>query len=238
MPIKKTTEQFIRDAVIKHGNKYDYSLVEYVGTHSKVKILCPSHGEFEQLPMDHIKGRGCSNCGKISSASTRRKQQNAFIEEATRLHNNKYDYVMVDYQNTCTKVKIICPNHGEFEQLPMNHLKLVGCPKCKTSKGETTIIRWLELADILYVREYRVPELGQKRFDFFLPKHNTFVEFDGIQHYQSYEKFGGPDGLRTIQESDSIKTKYCSDNQIKLVRIPYWKLNKISEIMTEAGILG
>lgn len=238
MPAKKTTERFIQDAVIKHNGRYDYSLVEYVGTHIKVKILCPVHGEFEQVPMDHIRGRGCSKCGKVSSASTRRKQHNSFVEEATRLHNNKYDYVLVDYQNTCTKVKIICPTHGEFEQLPMNHLKLVGCPKCKISKGETTIIQWLEFTNISYIREYRVPELGQRRFDFFLPDHNTFVEFDGIQHYQPYAKFGGLEGLQSIQESDSIKTKYCNDNQIKLVRIPYWKVNKISEIMTEAGILG
>ena len=113
-----------------HGDKYDYSLVEYNGTNSKVEIICPSHGSFEQTPNSHFIGSECGECSKISYRLKRGKKEKEFISEAEIIHGEIYNYQNIDYQNINTKVKIGCNIHGEFEQLPANHLKGHGCKKC------------------------------------------------------------------------------------------------------------
>ena len=79
-----TTEQFIKRAKLVHGNKYDYALVEYKNTATKVKIICPVHGIFEQRPNDHLNGKGCSKCSKKTSAKKRQKTTKQFIKEAKK----------------------------------------------------------------------------------------------------------------------------------------------------------
>ena len=130
MSQKLTTEEFIKKAREVHGDKYDYSKVEYVNNQTKVCIICKEHGEFWQRPLDHLKGHECSECGKIKNVESRRKTLDQFIDEARKLHGDKYDYSNVKYKNTSTKVCIICKKHGEFWQAPYTHLNGHGCPKC------------------------------------------------------------------------------------------------------------
>jgi predicted RNA-binding Zn-ribbon protein involved in translation (DUF1610 family) len=127
----KTTEQFVRDAKEKHGELYDYSLTEYINAHTSVTIICRIHGEFPQRPNDHLtgKGKGCPKCGGINRSDRRRKPLEMFIKEAKEKHGDVYDYSLVKYVNTSTKVTIICPQHGEFRQRPCDHLRY-GCRKC------------------------------------------------------------------------------------------------------------
>lgn len=120
---KKTTETFIRESRHIHGDFYDYSLSVYSGIKSKVVIVCPIHGRFEQRADAHLDGRGCIKCG--NSMST-----NDFISRCSSLHHNKYDYSLVDYTGSFNKVMIICKNHGQFTQSPHNHLQGAGCPAC------------------------------------------------------------------------------------------------------------
>ena len=128
-----TKEEFIENARSIHENKYDYSKVDYKNNYTKVCIICPKHGEFWQLPKCHLKGQGCPKCnGKI------KKSTEEFIEEARKVHGDKYDYSKVNYVTNHTKACIICPEHGEFWQSPLNHLHNHGCPMCsKTSKSNT-----------------------------------------------------------------------------------------------------
>jgi hypothetical protein len=121
-----TTEIFIKRSIVIHKNKYDYSLVNYKNSRTKVKIICPIHGEFEQLPNNHLTGQICNECFKKSKLLT----NEIFIKRSNIIHNNKYDYSLVEYKNNKTKVKIICPIHGEFEQQPSKHLGGGGCRKC------------------------------------------------------------------------------------------------------------
>ena len=130
MSQKLTTEEFNKKAREVHGDKYDYSKVEYVNNQTKVCIICKEHGEFWQRPLDHLKGHECSECGKIKNVESRRKTLDQFIDEARKLHGDKYDYSNVKYKNTSTKVCIICKKHGEFWQAPYTHLNGHGCPKC------------------------------------------------------------------------------------------------------------
>lgn len=123
---RHNTMDFIFHAKKKHGDKYDYSKVKYEDSYKKVKIICPVHGVFEQKPYHHLQGSGCPKCsGCIKKDTTR------FIEESEQIHENRYRYDMAVYVNNHTKVKIICPEHGVFEQLPSNHLtKKQGCIIC------------------------------------------------------------------------------------------------------------
>ena len=142
MAARKTTSEFIKDSKKIHGDKYDYSLVEYIGARTKVKIICPQHGEFEQRPGAHFNGgRGCKQCGFNIRQRLTTEQ---FIERARKLHGDKYDYSLVQYVNNRTKVKIICPKHGEFEQVPSSHCNGNGCKKC--NKGGWRFSDWYELA--------------------------------------------------------------------------------------------
>ena len=126
---KITTEEFIYRARKVHGDKYDYSKVNYLGSKKKVTIICPIHGEFEQLPFKHLQGNGCSKC------SNKLQDTETFIEKARKIHGDKYDYSKVEYVNNHTKVCLICPEHGEFWQTPMLHLLGHGCKHChKRSK--------------------------------------------------------------------------------------------------------
>jgi hypothetical protein len=145
---KKTTEQFVAEAITVHQTEhrepiYDYSKVEYITTHKKVHITCPklNHGMFEQTPSKHLCGQGCPKCGKTQNVKDRTKTQKQFISEAMCIHKNTnnepiYDYSNVKYVNNNIKICIICPklNHGKFEQTPANHLRNRGCPKCKCDK--------------------------------------------------------------------------------------------------------
>lgn len=123
--VKKTTESFIKEAVGKHGMRYDYSKVKYINNRTKVELICKKHGSFFQTPTNHLKGQGCPKC-----AGNKVLTLNEFISKANDIHNNFYDYSQVDYKNHDTKVNIICPVHGLFTQTPNGHLNGQGCPKC------------------------------------------------------------------------------------------------------------
>lgn len=120
-----------------HGNKYDYSKVDYIKAKSKVCIICPEHGEFWQTPDSHLKGSGCPVCGNINSSIKQTLSLADFIQKAKEIHDDKYDYSKVEYVNHQIKVYIICPEHGEFWQTPNNHLSGKGCPKC-IGRNKTT----------------------------------------------------------------------------------------------------
>ena len=118
-------EGFIQKAKEIHGDKYDYSKVEYINNHTKVCIICPEHGEFWQKPIHHTQGKGCPYCGGTKKLTTKE-----FVEKAKQIHGDRYDYSKVDYISAETKVCIICPEHGEFWQTPHAHLNGHRCPNC------------------------------------------------------------------------------------------------------------
>ena len=128
---KKTTEQFILESKNIFGDKYDYSKVEYKNYKEKVCIICPKHGEFWQSPGSHLQGQeGCKKCCNEKLGRNIFKTQDDFVKESRDVHGDKYDYSKVEYKGDKEKVCIICPEHGEFWQIPHNHLKGKGCPDC------------------------------------------------------------------------------------------------------------
>ena len=209
---------FIISSKLKYNNKYDYSLVEYKRIDEKVKIICDLHGTFEQKPCLHLK-KGCPICEGNMKLTT--EQVKIIFNE---IHDNKFDYSLVEYKGDKIKIKIICPYHGEFEQTPSYHKIGNGCPKCSESKGEKEISKYLKYHNVFYISQKKFlncKDIKTLVFDFYLPNINTCIEYDGRQHFISNEFFGGISRLKNQQKKDKIKNEYCLNNNIHLIRINY-----------------
>lgn len=123
------------------SRKFDYSLVEYKNVDSKVTIVCPIHGKFEQTPYHHLKSKyGCKKCGEKASAESKEKSTNDFITKARSVHGDTYDYSKTVYTKAKEKLEIVCPVHGVFEQLASGHLAGYGCFRCRNhGKGRVAM---------------------------------------------------------------------------------------------------
>ena len=131
---KITTKDFIEKAKTFHGNKYDYTFVDYINNTTPICIICPKHGEFWQIPATHYK-HDCPECGKdkkiLKLYGDNEKRTKDWIEKVKIIHGDKYDYSNSNYTNSYNKIKIICSIHGEFEQIANDHLGGSNCPKCQ-----------------------------------------------------------------------------------------------------------
>lgn len=218
---KLNTDEFIKRAKLVHGDKYDYSEVNYVNAITKVIIFHKEcQRKFEQIPNSHLSGRNCSLCCRTVKRTTEE-----FIKLAKMMHGNDYDYSGVDYVNNKTKVAIL---HNKCKkicyQVPINHLKGFGCYHCNVSKGALYIREFLRNKGIPFVMEHKYPDCRYKKplaFDFYLPEINMCIEFDGIQHFEPIEIFGGVEMFKLQIKKDMIKNIYCLDEKIHLLRIKY-----------------
>jgi hypothetical protein len=139
MAKRLTFQDFITKSKEVHGDKYDYSESEYVNSTTPIKIICNEHGPFYQKPIYHYMGSDCPICAEIKRRKSKTKTTEKFIEEAKRIHGDKYDYSRVEYKGNNRKVCIICPEHGEFWIKPNNHLsEKQGCPGCGGTKKLST----------------------------------------------------------------------------------------------------
>lgn len=121
------TSYYINEVKKIHGDKYNYSQVVYNNSFSRIKIICKVHDHlFNQLSNAHLQGQGCKLCAN----DLRKNDDVLFIEKCKKVHGDKYNYDLVDYVNSTTKIKVVCFLHGEFLQQAMAHSKGQGCPKC------------------------------------------------------------------------------------------------------------
>ena len=232
----KTIDQFIKESKIVHGDKYDYSLVDYKGSFDRVKIICKEHGIFEQQPSVHLSGHGCKKCANIITGNKLLSNTEDFIKKSIIVHNNFYGYNKTIYKNAISKVIITCPIHGDFEQITNSHLLGCGCSNCQKSKGELKIKKYLEDNNFIYKEQYRFDDcknLLPLPFDFYLPKYNLCIEYDGEQHFRKFRFEENDDELIIRQQRDKIKTKFCKNNKIKLLRIKYIDMKRIDKILNK-----
>lgn len=357
---KSNTEDFIKRSKIKHGNVYDYSMVEYKNNNTKVKIICQMHGVFEQIPRSHISGNGCYKCGKGTSnksnfeeksilkhgnkydysqvndenfqntkkvqvicpthgpffidpkrhlkgvgcsgcSGNRKLTTNEFIglskekyskynynydktiyngydkyctitcpkhgdflvnpslhlngvshckgcsdrkiwnfehflNSAKEIHGDKYKYDINSFKNSTTKTKITCIKHGDFYQSPESHIRQKsGCNICRESKGESAVFKFLTKHNIKFERYKKFDDckhIHKLVFDFFLPEVNICIEFDGVQHSEPRDHFGGETEFENTKIRDKIKNEYCDEKNIKLIRI-----SKINDIEIKLNFL-
>ena len=246
---RSNTDEFIEKAKKVHGDKYTYDKVVYgKDQRENVIITCPKlgHGDFSQKPWSHLQGReGCRDC----YLENKRSNTDKFIENAKKVHGDKYTYDNVDYKGSGEKVFITCKKHGDFPQPPYSHLRGDGCPFCRESKGELMVAKLLNTLEIQFVREKKFEDCKNSKvgryctrlpFDFYLPEFNAVIEYDGGQHFEPIKFWGGEERYKKTQITDEIKNKYCKDNGIKMIRIPYTiKFDDILPLLkNELGITG
>jgi very-short-patch-repair endonuclease len=173
-------------------------------------------------------GSGCFKC------DNKNKTTEEFIFGAKEIHGDRYDYSLTNYTRCKSKIKIICPIHGKFEQTPSDHLSGYGCKLCYESKGELRIKKYLDENKIKYVREKTFNNCKNKlplHFDFYLPQKSLLIEYDGQQHFKPIKFFGGENNFKIGQNNDKIKNNFAKDNNIDLLRIKYDQINNIEQIL-------
>lgn len=233
------TKSFIEKAIQIHGNLYDYSKVEYINNKVPVIIICPVHGEFTQSPENHLKGSGCKECASIQNNKSYDLYE--ILERCVDVHDNYYKYIYDpnSYKNERSKIKIICPKHGEFEQVAHSHLMGHGCPKCRESKGQLKVRTFLrdKFPNITFIEQYRDTFLGRLSYDFYLPSLKIAIEYNGAQHYMPVSIFGGEETFKKQVERDERKLNLSQENGILLVSIKYNRdkedLAKLEKIILE-----
>jgi Zn finger protein HypA/HybF involved in hydrogenase expression len=202
---KVNTDYFVQKSKEIHGDKYDYSLTEYVDSSKKVDVICKEHGVFSVLPNNHYK-QNCPKCKEKDRYLTTKD----FIDKACILHN-KYDYSETEYINSKTKVIIKCKEHGVFEQIPNDHLNGKGCPKCGLAynKMEDEIKEFIKSLNINIIENSKQIILPLE-LDIFIPSHNLAIEFDGLYwHSEVYKD----------KNYHLNKTELCQSKNIRLIHI-------------------
>lgn len=227
-----TKEDFILKARKVHGWKYDYSKVKYVNKKTPICIICPEHGEFWQTPDSHLQGNGCKKCTKEKLSNERLKTNEEWVNEVTKIHNNKYDYKKTVYKGYRKKVIITCPIHGDFEQLAYNHLQGKGCPKCRMSHLEIEIEKLLTENKINFIEQYRPKflNIGKSHLsvDFFLPDYNVAIECQGKQHFIKNTFYS--QNIERIIERDKLKKRLLENNGINVL---YYTNENVNEYFGE-----
>lgn len=213
---------WVNKAAKLYGQRYDYSDSIFTGSDDRVAIQCPVHGKFRQRVSFHLAGVGCKSCHLESRFRTSKD----FVLAAYSVHGDRYDYSRVEYRNNRKRVKIVCKKHGVFRVKPSSHVNhAVGCRKCKESKGEMAVGRYLDELGIAYISEYKLPDYLY-RYDFFLPNLNILIEFHGAQHYRPVRRFGGVKALTATRIRDAGKIVLAKANKLHLVVIPHTAMDK------------
>lgn len=205
-----TTEEFIQKAQAVHGDKYDYSKAEYVNSLTKVCIVCPEHGEFWQAPRKHLLGQGCNKCYRASLSQLYSMGKEKFIERATLIHNGFYDYSEVEYVNGHTRVKIICPIHGGFNQDPASHLQGHGCPICADIENGKKKRKWTYESCRAEAIKYRTKTEFQKGH---LGAYIYARKQGLLENFDWFEEIKKPNGYWTRERCEAESRKYKSKKE-------------------------
>lgn len=236
---KKTHEDFIKELRERHGDDYS-AISEYKNLRDKVLIKHESCGhEWLVSPVNILKKSGCPKCyGRVKKTTEQYKREVYAIV--------KHEYsVLGKYVNSIEKITMKHNSCGNiYEVNPASFLKGRRCAKCNSSIGEKRIQEWLDFYGVNYEKEYVFSDCKYRKqlpFDFALfDEHKDIkllIEFDGRQHFESIDFFGGEDALKENQKRDYIKNEYCNKNKIPLLRIPYTKINDIEDILEEVIVV-
>jgi very-short-patch-repair endonuclease len=227
-PLSK--DDFIEKSVAIHWDKYDYRESIYVKSNKKVKILCKEHGLFEITPNSHLMGHGCRKCAK-NHKYTIEDLNSIFID----IYNDNLKFDFFEYKNIKSKIIVNCKNHSYFETTAELLINGYGCSSCgKISLGEERISKYLLSNNIEYTKQKSFDDclfVNKLQFDFFIPSKNICIEYDGKQHFEPIEYFGGYESYIAQIKKDSVKNEFCESKKIKLIRIPYYEYENIEKIL-------
>lgn len=221
--LRRNTQEYIDD--LYRVNPQIELVGEYINMTTPTPHRCRIHDfTWDVTPNSIISnGSGCPICANQRTGLALRKSPEEYEKE---LHAANPDIICIDkYVDSSTKIKVKCLKCGTiWDSLPFNLLQGHGCPRCNISHGEKEIQDWLINHNIDFIPQKRFKGCKDKKtlpFDFYLPSKNTIIEYDGEQHYHPKDWFGGEKGLEYIKKHDEIKTQYCKNNNIELLRITY-----------------
>lgn len=233
---------FIEKSTKIHNEKYSYENSIFVDRYTPVEIICPIHGIFFQKPKEHVLGSGCQKCAIDGRSIINTGTLENFIKNARNVHGDTYIYddncVYINY-NTKLKIKCRKLDHGYFLQSPEDHINGgCGCPKCNYSKGEKLIHKVLTELNVYNIPQFSFIDCRNKYplpFDFYIEVDGKFglLEFQGKQHYEIIEYFGGIAGFEYRKNNDNIKLEYCKNKNIPLLLIHYTNIKNIELIIIE-----
>lgn len=220
----KTHEEFVSEIHALVGNEYTI-LEDYTNTNTKIMIRHNTCGrEYSVRPDSFIRGARCKPCRSKQMSIDNTKTTDQFSREVENLTNGDYELVG-NYANVKTKVSIKHNTCGfEYEVYPFLFQRGRRCPRCNKSKGEKLVEYVLQNMGIEYETQVTFEDLkriNNLSYDFYLPKYDILIEYQGIQHYQPVEIFGGEPQFLVQQHSDSIKKEYALENGYDLVEVPY-----------------
>ncbi len=238
---RKTTQQFKEEVFKLEGDKYEV-IGEYVNTKTKIDILHNECGSvYHVTPQQFIRGDRCTNCRYKKVSEMKSLTLEEFKERVYSQVQDEY-VVIGEYTGANEPIKMIHKVCGqEISMTPNNfyhHKKR--CMYCSGSKGELAVLEWLVANSFSFKKEYKFEDCKNKRvlpFDFAVLNNDEdvkmLIEFHGIHHYESVKGWGGRGKLERAKLTDGIKEKYCIDNGIELIVIPYWDFDKIESILEE-----
>lgn len=222
-------DDFIYRCEKAHNFIYDYSKTKYTHSMDYVLIICKIHGEFRQQARNHMIGKGCPRCANKEKSKNLTRTIKSLLQSFKNIHGDRYLYDLNHKVRGIDYINIKCKTHGDFKQMARVHLEGKGCPKCSLSHGENAIAMYLTKNQIDFEVEYKINDGVTDRilrYDFFLPKYNTLLEYDGEQHYFPVN-FGGmtneiaSEVHKKIVERDKRKNKWAKENNFRLIRIAY-----------------
>lgn len=222
--IKITNKEYVQKVLLVNNN---IDVIEqYIDAKTPILHRCKFHNiEWKAFPESILRGCGCMECKKEKIGEKNRKTHEQYINEVKGVNHNIE--VLGKYINSTTPILHKCLLDGyEWETIPSIILQGCGCPQCNESKGEKQIRKWLDKHNITYETQKKFVDCCDIRplpFDFYLTKHNIVIEYDGKQHNEPVEHFGGQEAYERTVKHDNIKNEYCKNNGISLLRIPYYK---------------
>lgn len=230
---------YIKDRMFK---EYNITIIDnnYINNEEKLKFICNKHKDkgvqYKSWGNMQTKAHPCIYCSKELVIQNSRKSNDSFIKEVNEIHGSKYT-VISEYKGSHKKVDVYCTKCNSVFSIKASHLLAGhGCGICTKSIGEERIKEFLDNNNVNYIREHRFEDCrGIKRllpFDFYIPQFNICIEYQGVQHYQPVDIFGGIKAFKTQQTNDCLKKQYCESKHIKLIEIPYWKQNQINNILS------
>lgn len=236
---KKSENEFLS---LLHKTNPNLTMIgKYTTMKSKTLFVCNICGhKWYPEPSALLLGAGCPKCYHKKLGDLKRKTHEDFVKD----FQNKISDIEIlgTYKTSKTKLEFKCKKCGNiWEATPNAVLRGSGCPSCNQSRGERTIKRELQNKNVKYIPQYRFADCKKEYclpFDFYLPNHNICIEYDGQQHFKP-TNFGNCsrekaiNEFNKIKERDAIKTQYCIDNDIVLIRIPYWEFKNIGKILEQ-----
>ena len=210
---KKTPEEYVKECKEKG---YDLPIEDYINNNTKIKHKCSKGHIYPQKPNSHLRGKGCPKC--------KGKQTKIPKEYYDICRNNLYDVPIENYKSSSALLKFKCLKGHIYSQRASSHLEGYGCPICNESHGEKYIRNYLDEHHIKYELQKRFKDLKDKTYlsyDFYLLDYNTLIEYQGKQHYEENDFFGGKERFKQQQKHDKIKREYAKDNGYKLLELKY-----------------